>query len=253
MRYQHKHAVVTGGNSGIGLATAQRLEQEGARVAIFGRNAESLAEAARTIGENTLTVRGDVTNRADLSALSETVGREFGSIDTLVVNAGVAQFAPIEAVDDDHFDRHFDINVKGAFFTIQKLLPLIADGGSIVLVASVVNQAGFPNSSVYSATKGALRSFARTLSAELLPRGIRVNVVSPGPVETPIFGKMGFDADTTAGVKSGFASMVPLGRMGNPEEIASVVAFLGSDDASFIVGGEINADGGLIDLLPQAG
>jgi len=252
MRYENKTAVVTGGNSGIGLATARRLREEGARVAIFGRNEQANAEAAESIGGDTLTVPGDVTNLDDLDHLAERVNDELGKIDLLVVNAGIARFAPVEAVDEAHFDQHFDINVKGAYFTIQKTLPLIADGGAIVLIASIVNQAGFPGASVYSASKAAMRSLARTLSAELLPRGIRVNVVSPGPIETPIYDKMGMDAEETNAFKQDFAATVPQKRMGRPEEIASVVAFLGSDDAGFVLGGEINVDGGMIDLLPRA-
>ncbi|MDJ0840942.1 MAG: glucose 1-dehydrogenase [Acidobacteriota bacterium] len=252
MRFQNKVAVITGGNSGIGLASAHRLQQEGAQIAIFGRNQETLASAGEALGGDTLTVQGDVADNADLDRLIESVTERFGRIDTLVVNAGVAHFKPLNEVDEDHFDLHFNINVKGAYYTIQKALPLLAEGASVVLVGSVVTQAGFPGSSIYSASKAALRSFARTLSAELLPRKIRVNVVSPGPVETPIFDRMGAPKEQTDGMKQGFSAMVPLNRMGTPEEIAGVVAFLGSDDASFVVGADVNADGGMIDLLPQA-
>ena len=251
MRFQNKVAVITGGNSGIGLASAQRLQEEGADLAIFGRNAETLAAAGETLGKNTLTVQGDVANSADLDRLFEEVKTNFGRIDTLVVNAGVAFFQPIDNVDEDHFDHIFNINVKGAYYTIQKALPLLAEGASIVLVSSAVTEAGFAGTSIYTASKAALRSFARTLSTELLSRKVRVNVVSPGPVETPIFEKMGAPKDQTEGIKQGFSSLVPLQRMGTSAEIAAVVAFLGSDDSSFIVGADIQADGGIVNLLPQ--
>ena len=251
MRFQDKVAVITGGNSGIGLASAHRLQQEGADIAIFGRNADTLAAAGEALGQDTLKVQGDVTKSADLDRLFEDVKARFGRIDTLVVNAGVAFFQPLEEVGEDHFDQIFNINVKGAYYTIQKALPLLAEGASVVLISSAVTEAGFAGTSIYTASKAALRSFARTLSTELLPRKIRVNVVSPGPVETPIFEKMGAPAEATEGIKQGFSALVPLQRLGTASEIAGVVAFLGSDDSTFVVGVDIQADGGIVNLLPQ--
>ncbi len=207
MRFQNKVAVITGGNSGIGLASAHRLQQEGADIAIFGRNTETLAAAGEALGQEALTVQGDVSKGADLDRLFEDVKSRFGRIDTLVVNAGVAFFQPLTEVGEEHFDQIFNINVKGAYYTIQKALPLLAEGASVVLVSSAVTEAGFAGTSIYTASKAALRSFARTLSTELLPRKIRVNVVSPGPVETPIFEKMGAPAEATTPAASGLLTI----------------------------------------------
>ncbi|MET0621437.1 MAG: SDR family oxidoreductase [Pyrinomonadaceae bacterium] len=243
-RLEGKVAVVTGGNSGIGLATAREFKREGARVVITGRDARTLAEAARELGGDVLALRSDSASLADIDALFEAVKERFGRVDVLFVNAGVGKFAPLEETDEALFDQIMDINFKGAYFTIQKALPLLSDGASIILNASVVASVGFPNSSVYSASKAALLSLVRTLSADLVGRGIRVNAVSPGPVETPIFGRMGLAEEAA----KGFGEQVPLKRLGRPEEIAKAVLFLASSDSSFLLGAEIVADGGISGL-----
>ena len=248
MQFQGKNAVITGGNSGIGLAIAKRLHKEGARVALLGRDQQTLARAAAQIGGKTLAVNGDVTKPADLDRLMEQVQNEMGAIDILVANAGVAQFLPLEDIDEAHFDHQFGINVKGTLFTVQKALPLLNPGASVILMASAAAAKGFPGTIVYSATKAALRSLARTLSTELLPRNIRVNVISPGPITTPIFEKLGAPAEELEAVKQGFSDMVPLKRFGDPEEVAGVASFLASSDASYIVGADIATDGGLTQL-----
>ena len=190
-KLKDKIALVTGGNSGIGLATAKEYVKHGGTVIITGRNAEALNQAVAEIGGESYSVQGDVSSLADLDRLYEVIKGRHGKIDILFANAGIAEVAPIEAVTEDFFDRHFDINVKGLFFTVQKSLPLLSDGGSIILNASIVSTKGFGNFSVYSASKAAVRSFARTWATELAPRGIRVNAISPGPIETPIYGKLG--------------------------------------------------------------
>jgi NAD(P)-dependent dehydrogenase (short-subunit alcohol dehydrogenase family) len=244
-RLQGKIAVITGGNGGIGLATAERFIAEGAQVVLFGRSAPTLDSAVATLGPAASRVVGDVTAQADLDRLFETVRKQHGRIDVLFVNAGIAEFVPIEQVTDAHYDKHFAINVKGAFHTIQGALPLMGSGGSIVLNTSVVSHVGFPGASVYSATKAALRSFARTLSAELAPRGIRVNAVAPGPIDTPIFGKMGIPADQVDATKAGLAAGVPIKRMGTAQEIGAAVAFLAADESAYVVGAELSVAGGL--------
>lgn len=244
-RMKEKVAVITGGNSGIGAAIAQDLERHGASVVIFGRNPETLKTTKAQLNGESLAVQGDVSKIADIERLVEETRKAHGRIDVLVVNAGIAPFGSLEQVDEATFDTLTDINFKGAFFTVQKALPLLSDGASIILVSSVVNIKGFANTSVYSATKAAVRSLARTLAAELAPRGIRVNTLSPGPIDTPIFGKVGVSADQIDDLKQGFASQVPLKRMGTPEEIASVARFLASDESSYVTGTDLAADGGL--------
>jgi len=244
-RLEGKVAVVTGGNSGIGLASAKRLQQEGARVAIAGRSRKTLDEAVKTIGNGVLAVQADVAKLADIDKLYAEVSKKFGKIDVLFVNAGVAKFAPFEQTSESLYDENFSINTKGAFFTIQKALPYLNDGASIILNASVAGSTGNPGTSAYSATKAALRSFARTTAAELAGRGIRVNVVSPGPIETPIFGRTGLPQEAVDAFAKEVLAKVPLKRFGQPEEVAGVVAFLASQDASYITGVEINVDGGL--------
>ena len=244
-RLKGKVAVVTGGNSGIGLATAKEFAREGARVVITGRDTRTLAEAAREIGGDVLALRSDSSSLADIDELFAAVKERHGRVDVLFVNAGVAQFAPLEGTTEELFDRVMDINFKGAYFTVKKALPLLGEGASVILNTSVVAHVGFPNASVYSASKAALLSLVRTLSADLVGRGIRVNAVSPGPVETPIFGKMGLPAEAVEETKRGFSGQVPLKRFGRPEEIAKAVLFLASSDSSFLVGTEIVADGGV--------
>jgi len=244
----NKVAVITGGNSGIGLSTAKAFVDEGAKVVIFGRDQASLDRAVETLGANAIGVRGDVTSDTDLETLFATATRRFGKVDALFVNAGVAEFVPAEAVTDAHFDRLFDINVKGAFKTVQKAIPVLNDGAAIVLTTSGANEVGMPGASVYGATKAAVRSFARTFSAELVHRGIRVNAVSPGPVATPIFGRMGMPEEQAQAVEAGLAAQVPLKRVAQPEEIARAVVFLASADSSYVVGAELVVDGGLTQL-----
>jgi len=237
--------VVTGGNSGIGLATAKRFREEGARVAISGRDQKTLDEAVKTIGGDVIAVRGDVSKVADLDKFYKIVGDKFGNIDVLFANAGVAKFAPFADSTESMFDETFDINVKGVFFSIQKALPLLNDGASIIINSSVVNETGIAAASVYSATKAAVRSFARTLTTELVDRGIRVNVVSPGPITTPIFGRMGLPKEALDELARDVQTKVPMKRFGKPEEIASTVLFLATPESSYITGVDINVDGGM--------
>ena len=248
MKLQGKVAVVTGGNSGIGLAIAREFTEQGADVVVFGRNAQTLDEAVRSIGNGTLGVQGDVTRLDDLDRLyQETVAR-FGKIDILVANAGIARPAPLDLTDEALFDLTSDINFKGAFFTVQKAVPHLNDGASIILVTSAGNVKGLPNFSVYVATKAAVRSLARSFSAELLPRGIRVNALSPGPIETPIFGRMGLPEEAMDGIAAQMTEMIPLKRFGKPEEMAKAALFLASSDSSYVVGSELVADGGMSQL-----
>lgn len=244
-RFEGKVAVITGGNSGIGLATAQRLHSEGAKVAISGRSQKTLDEAAKLIGNGLLAVKADVAKLADLDRFYSEVTKKLGKIDVLFVNAGVAKFVPVGQADEAHYDEIFDINTKGAYFTIQKALPYLNDGASIVLNTSVAGIKGTVNASVYSATKAALRSFSRTLAAELVERGIRVNSVAPGPIETPIFGRVGLSKEQVDEFSKGILEKVPLRRFGKPEEVAGAVAFLASSDASYITGVELHVDGGM--------
>ena len=247
-KLEGKVAVVTGGNSGIGLATAREFRREGARVVITGRDARTLGEAAREIGGDVLALRSDSSSLKDIDELFAAVKERFGRVDVLFVNAGVGKFASLEDTDEELFDQIMDINFKGAYFTVQKALPLLSDGASVILNASIVAHIGIANSSVYSASKAALVTLARTLSAELVGRGIRVNVVSPGPVETPIFGRMGLPPEAIDETTRGFREQVPLKRLGRPEEIAKAVLFLAGSDSSFLVGTEIIADGGTLGL-----
>lgn len=247
-KLNNKVAVVTGGSSGIGLATARRFIADGARVVITGRDPETLDTAVAELGEQATGIRGDVANLEDLDRLFTEVKEQFGRIDVLFANAGIAPYVSFEAVTEEHFDALFNINVRGLFFTVQKALPLLSEGASVILNASIVAQSGFPNTSVYSATKAAVRSLGRTLAAELAPRGIRVNVVSPGLTETPLLGKLGLSKDEVAVFGEMVAQQAPLGRAGRPEEIAAAVAFLASDDASYFTGADLVADGGMIQV-----
>lgn len=242
-----KVAVITGGATGIGLATAQKFVAEGAHVFITGRREAELDKAKALIGRNVTTVQGDVAKPEDLDRLYDAVAREKGRFDVLVTNAAIAEGAPTADVTPEHFDRQFAINVRGTFFTVQKGLRLIKDGGTIVVISSVVNQKGFPGIPVYSATKAAVRSFVRSWANELKERGIRVNSVSPGPVQTPMMdGLAGSDAkDAIEANRQRFAAGVPLGRVGRPEEIANAALFLASEDSSFTTGFDLLADGGI--------
>jgi NAD(P)-dependent dehydrogenase (short-subunit alcohol dehydrogenase family) len=244
-RFQGKVAVVTGGNSGIGLATARRLQEEGAKVAISGRSRQTLDDAVKTIGNGVLAVQADVSRLADVDKLYEEVSQKLGKIDVLFVNAGVAKFGPLAETSESTYDEQFNINIKGAYFTIQKALPFLNDGASIILNTSVADSKGTAGTSAYAATKAALRSLARTAAAELAGRGIRVNTVAPGPIVTPIFDRTGLPKQAVEEFAKQIVDQVPLKRFGQPEEVAGVVAFLASQDASYITGTEINVDGGL--------
>jgi NAD(P)-dependent dehydrogenase (short-subunit alcohol dehydrogenase family) len=247
-KLEGKVAVITGGNSGIGLATAKEFKEQGARVVITGRDQQTLDEAKREIGGDVLAVRSDTSSLTEIDELFAAVKEKFGHIDVLFVNAGVGKFAPVEAVTEELFDSIMDINFKGAYFTIQKSLPLLNDNASIVLNASINAYIGMPNSSVYAASKAALITLARTLSAELVGRGIRVNVVSPGPVATPILGRMGMPPEVLEETAKSIQAQVPMKRFGRPEEIAKTVLFLASNDSSFLLGTEIVVDGGMSQL-----
>ena len=245
---KNKIAVITGGSTGIGLATAQRFIADGAQVVITGRNKEALELAVAELGDRATGIRGDVANLDDLDRLFAQVQKQFGRIDVLFANAGIAPFVSIEAVTEEHFDGLFNINVRGLFFTVQKALPLLSEGASIILNASVVAQSGLRRTSVYSATKAAVRSLGRTLAAELAPRGIRVNVVSPGLIQTPLVDKLGLSKDELEAFGAQIVQTPPLGRPGRPEEIAATAAFLASDDASYFTGADLVADGGMIQV-----
>ena len=244
-RLEGKVAVVTGGNSGIGLASAKRLADEGARVAISGRNQKTLDEAVKVIGHNVLAIQADTTKVADTERFLKEVSQKLGKIDVLFVNAGIAKFAPISDVTEAHFDEQFNTNVRGAYFTVQKSIPHLNDGASIILNTSVVASKGQANTTVYSSTKAALRSIARPAATDLIPRGIRVNAVAPGPIETPIFGKTGLPKEHIDAFAKQITEAVPMKRFGKPEEVAGAVAFLASSDSSYITGVELNVDGGL--------
>jgi len=244
-RLEGKIAVVTGGNSGIGLATAQRFLEEGAKVAISGRNEKTLAEALKKLGKDVLAVQADTAHLDEVERFLREVNKKLGKIDVLFVNAGVAKFAPLTETPESLFDEQFDINIKGAYFTIQKAVPYLNDGASIILNTSVAGSTGTPGTSAYSATKAALRSLARTAAAELAERNIRVNAVAPGPIITPIFGRTGLPQQAIDDWAKDLVSQVPMKRFGQPEEVAGVVAFLASRDSSYITGVEINVDGGL--------
>ena len=247
-KLEGKVAVITGGNSGIGRATAKEFKEQGARVVITGRNQQTLDEVAREIGGEVLAVRADTSSLAEIDKLFAAVKEKFGRIDVLFVNAGIGKFAPLEAVTEELFDSIMDINFKGAYFTIQKALPLLNDNASIILNTSINAHIGMPNSSVYSASKAALITLARTLSAELVGRGIRVNAVSPGPVATPILERLGLPPEALEETANNILEQVPMKRFGRPEEIAKTVLFLASSDSSFLLGTEIVADGGMSQL-----
>jgi NAD(P)-dependent dehydrogenase (short-subunit alcohol dehydrogenase family) len=240
-----KIALVTGGSSGIGLATAQRFVAEGAFVFITGRRQPELDAAAKEIGSNVTAIRSDVANLADLDRLFDTIKEQKGRLDILFANAGGGEFVPLEQVTEAHFDKYFGINVKGTLFTVQKALPLMPAGAAIVINGSMVSIKGFPAFGVYSATKAALRSFARTWSVDLKGRNIRVNVVSPGTVITPGYkNELGLTDEQIADMKAQAAATTPLGRVGTPDEIAKTVVFLASDDSSYVTGIELFVDGG---------
>jgi NAD(P)-dependent dehydrogenase (short-subunit alcohol dehydrogenase family) len=244
-KLEGKVAVVTGGNSGIGLATARRFVAEGAYVFITGRRQAELDAAVKLIGNNVTGVQGDVSNLADLDKLYSTVKQQKGRLDIVFANAGGGVFAPLGAITEEQFDKTFNSNVKGLLFTVQKALPLMVEGGSIILNASIVSIKGMPAFSVYSATKAAVRSFARSWTNDLKDRKIRVNAVSPGPIDTPGVRGLAQNPDQLQQITAGLVASVPMGRMGTSDEIAKAVVFLASDDSSFVTGIELFVDGGM--------
>jgi NAD(P)-dependent dehydrogenase (short-subunit alcohol dehydrogenase family) len=244
-RLKEKRALITGGTTGIGLETARRFVAEGARLAITGKNPATLDAARKELGENVLVIASDASEIAAQKKVAETVHQAFGGLDILFANAGIADLRPVEQWDEAGFDRSFSLNFKGPYFLIQALLPVFANPASIVLNASVNAHIGMPNTSVYGATKAALLSLTRTLSGELIARGIRVNAVSPGPISTPLYGKLGLSDTDLKAVSASIQSQVPAGRFGTPSEIANAVVFLASDESAFTVGAELQVDGGM--------
>jgi NAD(P)-dependent dehydrogenase (short-subunit alcohol dehydrogenase family) len=244
-KLEGKVAVITGGSSGIGLATAKLFQEQGAKIAISGRNQATLDDAVNALGDGVLAIRSDVSKLSELDHLMEVVSKKLGAIDILFVNAGIAKFAPIIETAEALYDETFDTNVKGAFFTIQKAIPHLNNHASVILNTSFLNQAGLPGTSIYAASNAALRSLARGASAELVGRGIRVNVVSPGPISTPIYGKLGLPKEALDILAANIVAQVPMKRFGEPEEVAQAVLFLASKDSSYITGVEMNVDGGI--------
>lgn len=238
-KLEDKVAVITGATSGMALATARLFVEEGAHVFITGRRRQNLDDAVKAIGRNVTGVQGDASNLADLDRLYETVKKEKGRIDVLFASVGTGDFAPIGEVTEEQFDRTFGVNVRGTLFTVQKALPLFSDGGSIIMNGSIAGSMGFPAFGVYSASKAALRSFARTWTLDLKSRGIRVNVLSPGTIDTPIL------EGVPKEMLDEFVKMIPRGTMGRPEEIATAALFLASSDSSFVTGSELFVDGGV--------
>jgi NAD(P)-dependent dehydrogenase (short-subunit alcohol dehydrogenase family) len=239
-KLEGKIALITGGSAGIGLATAKQFVEEGADVYITGRRQAELDAAVAAIGSNITAIQGDVTKLADLDRIYARIGKEKGRLDIVFANAGGGPLVPLGAITEEHYDSVFNVNVKSVVFTVQKALPLMSNGGSIVLNASIVSIKGFPAFSIYSATKAAVRSFARTWTTDLKDRGIRVNAVSPGPIDTPLLNEAFANPDDMKAL----AATVVMGRLGRPEEIAKAVVFLASSDASFITGVELFVDGG---------
>jgi NAD(P)-dependent dehydrogenase (short-subunit alcohol dehydrogenase family) len=243
-KLQDKVVVITGGTTGIGQAAARLFHEQGARVYITGRNEKTLAEAQKNLPADIVTIRSDASRLEDIDALAADIKNKAGRVDVLYINAGVAKFLPFESITPDIFDEMFNINFRGAYYTIQKLLPLMGEGSSIVLTTSIAADLGMATSSAYGATKAALSSLARTLSNELAPRGIRVNEVSPGPIETPIYGKLGMPQDQVEGFKGMMSELVPVKRFGSAEEVAKAALFLASSDSSYLLGSKIRIDGG---------
>ena len=245
-RFKDKVAVVTGGNSGIGLATAKAFAREGAKVAITGRSDDTLKAAQKELGPDAMAVKADISRVAEIASTMDRIRETFGRIDALFVNAGVARPSDFEAVTEEAFDETVDTNVKGAFFTVQKALPLLTKESAVILNASINAHRASSAGSVYALSKAAVVSLGKSLAADLAPRGIRVNVLSPGPVATPIFDRMGFPEAQVRQIKEHVAGRVPLKRFGDPDEIAAVVLFLASADSSFVVGSELIVDGGVM-------
>ena len=247
-KFTGKVAVITGGNSGMGLAVAKELAAGGAQIVIAGRDQKTLDAAIKEIGGETLGVRADISKLGDIENLFQQASEKFGKIDILFVNAGVAQFAPLEQVEEAVFDSMVNINFKGSFFTVQYALPHLNDGASIIFSTTAATKMGIAGTSVHTASRAAVDSLRKTFAAELVERGIRVNSVSPGPIETPIYERSGLPAEVIAGMKEGMTALIPMKRFGTPEEVAKAVAFLACDDSSYITGSEISVDGGMAQL-----
>ena len=248
LRLKDKVAVITGGNSGIGLASAKLFQAEGARVIITGRRKEAVDDAVKEIGGAAKGIVSDTGNLNDIISLYEQIQQSGFKIDVLFLNAGIAIFGPFETMDEATVDAMININFKGLFFNIQKSAPVLNDGASIIINSSIADQKGFPNTNIYAATKAAVRSLARTLSTELLERKIRVNSLAPGPIDTPIFDKVGVPAEAIPEMKESFAGQNPMKRMGTPDEIAKAALFLASSDSSYITGIDLTVDGGMTQL-----
>jgi NAD(P)-dependent dehydrogenase (short-subunit alcohol dehydrogenase family) len=247
-RFDGKVAVVTGGNSGIGLAAAKAYAREGAKVAITGRSDATLKTAQKELGPDALVIKADMSRIPEIETSMSRIKERFGRIDALFVNAGIGRFVPFEQVTEEFFDETMSTNLKGAYFTVQKAVPLLARGAAVVLNASINAHLGMPGSSVYGASKAALLNLAKTLSADLLARGVRVNAVSPGPITTPILDRMGLPESETRQLKERIADQVPLKRFGHPDEIAAAVLYLSSGESAFVLGTELIVDGGMIQL-----
>jgi NAD(P)-dependent dehydrogenase (short-subunit alcohol dehydrogenase family) len=248
-KLQSKIALITGGSSGIGLATAEEFVAEGAYVYITGRRQKQLDAAVARIGRNVTGIQGDVANLADLDRLYAQIEKDNGRLDVVFANAGIGnQVAPLGSITEEQFDLTFDINVRGLLFTVQKALPLMQKGGSILLNSSTASVKGVPAVSVYSASKAAVRSLARCWTSDLKGRGIRVNVIAPGYTETPIFETLDWPKERLEVVKAGITPTIPLGRWGQPEETAKVAVFLASDDSSYVAGIELYVDGGVVSI-----
>lgn len=244
-RLTGKTALITGGTTGIGLATARLFLAEGARVAVTGQNAGRVAQAAGELGKGAIVLRGDVTSRADMAAAAQRLKSEFGTLDVLFANAGIAQPMPFPEVDEHNIDSQVDVNFKGVIYTVQSMLSLMNNPSSIVLTGTTMIEKGVAGMSVYAATKAAVRSLARTLSAEFAPRGVRVNVISPGLIETPIYGKLGLSAAAVQEWAGQLMTQVPAARFGQAEEVARAVLFMASDDSSYMMGENLLFDGGM--------
>ena len=247
-KLKNKVAVITGGNSGIGLSTAKLFQAEGAKVIITGKRKEAVETAVKEIGGESTGFVSDTGNLNDIEDLYNQIHKTVGKIDVLFLNAGVATFGPIDTVDETTFDTMVNVNFKGVFFNVQKALPLLNEGASVIFNSSIADQKGFPNTSVYAATKAAVRCLARTLSTELFEKKIRVNSLAPGPIDTPIFDKIGVPTEAIADMKASFASENPMKRMGSPDEVATAALFLASDDSSYIMGIDLTVDGGMTQL-----
>lgn len=244
-RLKGKTALITGGTTGIGLATAKLFLSEGARVAITGQDAGRVAEAADVLGRGAVAIRADVSSSADMAAVAEQLQRDFGGLDIVFANAGIAKPMPFAEVDDANIDEQINVNLKGVIYTVQKMLPLLRNPASVIITSSTLADQGLGGMSVYSATKAAVRSLARTLSAELVERGVRVNILSPGPIETPIYGKLGMSEEAVREMAGQVLTKVPAGRFGHVDEVAKAALFLASEDSTYILGENLLIDGGM--------